>query len=488
MRNKASLIATMVLLLMSALSRAAFDNIKSSRAGRQGLNEIVESSSCPNPPIFPYLPPPNIPTDDPTLVATLETIQEQLNQQWYEDEIPCLSLVIVYNGETLLNISFGYANPAEGRLADSNTLYRIASNTKIFTTMMLFKMRDEGLVTLDTPITTIEPRYQPMSNFKGFATNRVGTLGQLACHTAGLFDESPCDLNDTNCTSEVIYQRLKNESLILPPNYRPSYSNFGFAILGRSLQNLLPNNQTYEEWVVQNLLQSIGMNSSGFEITPEVVARMALGSGNSSDFLPPDWTAPNGAMYSSANDLAKFMNMMMDTETDNGLFDPVTISEMTQARYVFYDGQSAQGMPWEMRLIGNYWARTKDGNYNGFSSNVAIVPELKLGVTFLSNACCLDSSQYVDPILELMIPLMGLLCHWWRDSFSHLSSFLSYDTQSPSSTLILPPVHHLTQSSSWASTSNQPKATSSWWTLKKKPPLSCRASMACLALLFGWVT
>jgi len=61
----------------------------------------------------------------------------------------------------------------------------------------------------------------------------------------------------------------------------------------------------------------------------------------------------------------------------------------------------------EMRLIDNYWARTKDGNYDGFSSNIAIVPELKLGVAFLSNACCLDSSEYVDPILEQLIPVMG---------------------------------------------------------------------------------
>jgi len=138
--------------------------------------------------MLPYVPAPSIPggvSSSEEMLQTLDSIKAQLNQQWIEDEIPCLSLVIVYNGQTLLNISFGYANPAEGRHADANTLYRIASNTKIFTTMMLFKLRDQGLVTLETPITTIEPRYQPMSTFKGFATNRVATLGQFACHMSG---------------------------------------------------------------------------------------------------------------------------------------------------------------------------------------------------------------------------------------------------------------------------------------------------------------
>jgi len=286
-------------------------------------------------------------------------------------------------------------------------LYFIGSNTKIFTSMMLFKMRDQGLVGLDTPVTQIEPRYQPASNFT-IRTALEGTLGQLASHMAGLYDSIPCNLIPVNCTGELIYERLKIQGLIVPPNYRPSYSNLGFAILGRSLQNLLPNNQSYEEWVVENLLLPLEMDSSGFKITPEVAARFALGSGNNPFMTPLGWSSPAGGMYSNINDLVKFFRMLM-MDQPGGLFDPLTLSEFMQPRYVFSDGQSAMGTPWEMRRIANYWARTKDGNYDGFSSNLAFVPELKLGVAFLSNDCCLDSSEYVNPILEQIIPVMETL-------------------------------------------------------------------------------
>ena len=70
--------------------------------------------------------------------------------------------------------------------------------------------------------------------------------------------------------------------------------------------------------------------------------------------------------------------------------------------FVNGDG-SGYGMPWEMYPVGQYLVRNKGGNLQGYSSNIAIVPELQLGMTITTNLAT-DASIWATHNLAQFIP------------------------------------------------------------------------------------
>ena len=140
----------------------------------------------------------------------------------------------------------------------------------------MFQMRDEGLIkSVDSDVTSYNTRFSIKSNFQ---TSRSITFKQLASHMSGLPRESPCTgIFITGCTAtyDEIYQRLAGSELMLPPGLQPSYSNLGFALLGRSLE--VVDGPTWEDQVQKRILGPLGMAHSGTTITDEVKTFLAVG-------------------------------------------------------------------------------------------------------------------------------------------------------------------------------------------------------------------
>lgn len=95
-------------------------------------------------------------------------------------------------------------------------------------------------------------------------------LRQLACMMSGIQRESPCyppnKQNYCPYTNKEMFERVNNTTLLLPPNQSPMYSNLGIALLGHILERQLENNQTYEEWIIENVVKPLNMTNTGFDI------------------------------------------------------------------------------------------------------------------------------------------------------------------------------------------------------------------------------
>ncbi len=70
--------------------------------------------------------------------------------------------------------------------------------------------------------------------------------------------------------------------------------------------------------------------------------------------------------------------------------------------YIFSDN-SGVALPWELYKVQNYLLRTKEGDLEGYSSNVILVRELKLGVVVLTNVLS-HATSYSRPITNILIP------------------------------------------------------------------------------------
>jgi CubicO group peptidase (beta-lactamase class C family) len=241
-----------------------------------------------------------------------------------------LSASVVYGGEVLWTLNLGFKNKSQPKVKpDENTIYRIGSVTKLFPTIMMFQMYDQGFIeSLDDPISDMFPDFTLVNPY---ATDQQGiTWRQVASQNSGLPREAPCTPTLCNESTKEILSRLQNISLISPPWTMPSYSNLGYALLGRLLEDTVL--QTFEEYTLQKIASPVGMVNTGFNYTAEVVRQMAISYAPDGSTIPLynfGWWGPAGQAYSTTADLSNLMISLMKSEVpeSTGLFERTDIAK-----------------------------------------------------------------------------------------------------------------------------------------------------------------
>ena len=85
------------------------------------------------------------------------------------------------------------------------------------------------------------------------------------------------------------------------------------------------------------------------------------------------------------------------------IVSPQILREMLRPVFINPDQKTRFGTPWEMEILNGHFIRGKGGNINGFSAEINMIPEIKLGVIELTNYD-LDESLFTLPTLEILIP------------------------------------------------------------------------------------
>ncbi|MFD2147408.1 serine hydrolase domain-containing protein [Mucilaginibacter antarcticus] len=94
-----------------------------------------------------------------------------------------ISALIMKNDKVIWAKAFGYANRDTKKLADTGTIYRIASITKTFTATLMMMLVEDKVISLDDPAEKYVPE---VKNIIGYNEDTKFTLRQLASHTSGL--------------------------------------------------------------------------------------------------------------------------------------------------------------------------------------------------------------------------------------------------------------------------------------------------------------
>jgi CubicO group peptidase (beta-lactamase class C family) len=215
--------------------------------------------------------------------------------------------------------SYGYADVESKRAANADSVYRIGSITKQFTALMLLQLVHDGKVHLSDPVEKYLPEiHQVQGEFKNAPPI---TLMQLATHTSGLARE-PENMETyvkgpVSDWEKILISALPHTKYLYEPGTRFSYSNIGYAILGVALGRAAQ--QPYTEYVKQKILLPLGMTHSDFELTPALQPNMTTGYNRddnnkiNSEAAARDhktgrgYKVPNGALYTTVGDMAKFM-------------------------------------------------------------------------------------------------------------------------------------------------------------------------------------
>lgn len=190
---------------------------------------------------------------------------------------------------------------------------------------------------------------------------------------------------------------------------RCHYSNLAFSLLAHVLAEKVAGTK-YQRWVNENILNLMGMEDTGFDITPEVQSQMAVGvysSGQTAPLYDLGWYRPSGQMFSTAADMAKLGMALLGSYTRQ-LLRPDTLKTMLTPVFrcdkSYFANQT--GTPWEVNELLGYEVVQKAGELDGYSASFSLVPRLKLGLVILMAGSKPKDEDFVTKAYSFLIPAM----------------------------------------------------------------------------------
>jgi len=183
--------------------------------------------------------------------------------------IPGAAVAVAKNGQLVLARGYGYADFENKQLMKPDAMFRIGSNSKVFTSMAILHLKDQGLLSLDTKFLDILTQYQVASG--GDARLRDITIRDLLRHSGGWDRDKTGDPMAWQgtisraldipmpvlCPDVIRY--MMGQPLDFAPGTKQVYSNFGYCILGRVVEKI--SGQPYELYVRDHVLAPMDVHA-----------------------------------------------------------------------------------------------------------------------------------------------------------------------------------------------------------------------------------
>jgi D-alanyl-D-alanine-carboxypeptidase/D-alanyl-D-alanine-endopeptidase len=229
-----------------------------------------------------------------------------------EHKVPGLIIGAVANGDISVH---GYGERAgEGSGApNGNTVMRLGSITKAFTGQVLAALTVDGTVQLAQPLIKTAPEFAVKDDVAEIR------LIDLVTHAGGLprelpHEPGPKDNPHAPITIDAFADWLKTNPLLFKPGHSVLYSNFGFDLLSHALANAAK--KPYPELLEENITGPLEMKDTVFNLSADQKQRLMQGHGFGGEPLPDiptgDVVVGSGGLYSTANDLLRWMQWHLD--------------------------------------------------------------------------------------------------------------------------------------------------------------------------------
>ncbi|KAJ3602530.1 hypothetical protein NHX12_030283 [Muraenolepis orangiensis] len=367
------------------------------------------------------------------LKEALEKVDALLRQSINPVSLPSLSAIVTFNDTVLWTGSFGKRNRTDPLSGPPNeyTIYRIASLSKIFPTLMLYKLWEDGRIgSLDDPLEKYVENFtvkNPLGRMRDSELRYITdglifldsgevpirstsvTLRRMASQLSGL----PRRLRATNLLwkgkTQSALNLLQDDVLVADPGTKCHYSNLAFSLLAHVMAERVVGVE-YQRWITDNILDRLGLEDTGFDITPGLQAQLAVGvysSGQPAPLYDLGWYRPSGQMFSTAADLAKLAMMLLGAY-NRKLLEPDTLKVLLTPLFRCEKDYFASrtGTPWEVNEQLGYEVVRKDGDLDGYSATFSLVPRLKLGLVVLMAGGRPQNHDVVAKTYGLVVPAL----------------------------------------------------------------------------------
>lgn len=289
---------------------------------------------------------------------------------------------------------FGWADRDRLIPADEETIYRAGSISKSFTAVAMAQLAAREIIDLDDAATSHLPALRHLAG--GSDTIAAVSLRRLASHTAGLIREPRLPRAAAGPIAgweAKILASIPTTSFLAAPGERYSYSNIGFGILGLTIARAADT--PFMELVTEGIIEPLEMHHTVFVMTPELYPYLAVGytvdrDGTVAVDAPArehwgrGYKVPNGGIYSTVADLARFAGGVMGTSAVEIL--PAEWRREIMRVQTPEDPLSGYGLGFSIRTAES-GLRTvgHGGSVAGYNASLVFDPESTIGVVLLRN-------------------------------------------------------------------------------------------------------
>jgi D-alanyl-D-alanine carboxypeptidase len=292
-----------------------------------------------------------------------------------------ISIAVLHRGDLVLARGYGFADLEHQVPATAETVYRLGSVTKHFTSAALLQLVDQGKLSLEDDLTRFLPDYPTQG--------RSFTIHQLLNHTSGIRNYTSLAEFRAMQSRQVSHDEMVAVMSGAPLDFEPGtgwlYNNSGFYLAGMIVERL--SGEGYSEYLDRAIFGPLGMRSSSYCNERVLVPHRARGydrmEGRLVNTRPLDMTAPYaaGALCSTVLDLlawgrALHGGRVVGTDSYARLITP---GRLPSGWSTFY----AYGLA--TYRIGGRRVIRHGGSINGFQANLSYLPEDDLLIAALAN-------------------------------------------------------------------------------------------------------
>ncbi len=278
----------------------------------------------------------------------LSTIDRIAQEAVDAGEVPGAVILVGQGDRVLYRKAVGFRSLVPTReVMSEETIFDVASLTKVVaTTSAVMLLVEEGKVRLDLPLGHYLKEF-------GSSDRKGMTVRRLLTHTAGLPDLPPNDAVRRGFPQAAT--ALARSTLQFRPGDGFTYSDTGFILLGELVRRV--SGEPLDRFVSRRLFSPLGMRNTGFNPGESLRSRVAPTEIVNRDPLRGEVHDPrarllggvagHAGLFSTADDLARFCQMLVDGGTFKGhrLFRTSTIRTMWTPLKV---GEVARGLGWDI--------------------------------------------------------------------------------------------------------------------------------------------
>jgi CubicO group peptidase (beta-lactamase class C family) len=360
-----------------------------------------------------------------TAICTAEAFTQPRPLEGFEDYVakavkdwrtPGFAVAVIKNDEVVFERGFGVRELGKADQVDEHTLFAIGSTTKAMTAALAAMLVDDKKLEWDAPVI----RYLPWFQMKDPAVSREVTVRDLLTHRAGLGNADYLWYGQHSSTDEIL-RRVRLIDPAYPVRSGFIYQNIMYAAAGAVVE--VASGTSWPNLIRTRIFEPLGMKDSQATAAllaslPNVASPHAIVDGRvrAIENASVDPVAAAGAVWSSVDDMSKWMKFMLDggrvggrsgkrllsEESFRELFTPQTIApyEMYPTTRITRPHWMTYGLGWFQQDYRGQALDFHTGSIDGMVAIHGLVRDEGLGVYVLGN---LDHAELRHAIMYTVI-------------------------------------------------------------------------------------
>lgn len=354
--------------------------------------------------------------DKDSLRDAFNLIDTWLGAQVEYDNIPGLSVAVVKDQDVLWSKAYGFSDVENKVKATPKTIYSICSISKLFTSIAIMNLYEEGKLRLDDPVSEYLPSFNIQQKYE---LSGPITIRGLLTHSSGLPREADAPYwtgpDFPFPTQQEMNEKLANQETLYSASTYFQYSNLGMSLLGEVIEKV--SGVSYDKYIEDLILKPLQLNSTK-TILPKDQWGRQMATGYSS--LKRDGSRDKMRLFdargikaaagfsSTVEDLAKFAAWQFRL-LKNGkeeILKPATLKEMQRVHWVDPDFNTFWGLGFSVRQADGEKVVGHGGSCPGYRTNLSLSPGEELSIVVMMNAMD-NPGKYSNEIAKIMKKAKG---------------------------------------------------------------------------------